>query len=390
MRSERHARLQAELDRRDVPAMLLTCSGAVQYAVGPSVVTGDGGRATHQRTSALVVAGDDRPHLFTPHPDGAPPELADDHVHPALYLESPGGAAAAWDAVCELAGGPPARLAADDLGAALHHSLAGSLGADGLVDAARLLGPARLCKTPDELACIRAAQHLNETAMYEVQRALRPGIRQTDLTGVLLRTAFELGATANSIDPIWQVMGRSRADGPFTTNGDVAFPLVTTDRVLEEGDVLWTDSGLQVHGYNSDFGRTWIVSDDPRPSPRQADQFERWRAVVGAVLDRVRPGATGADLTGAARAAAGGDTPWLAHFYLVHGLGTESAEGPLIGTDAGPEADARLVLAPGMVLVIEPVIWDDGEGGYRSEEIVAVTDEGWVALSDHPYDPFGR
>jgi Xaa-Pro aminopeptidase len=61
----------------------------------------------------------------------------------------------------------------------------------------------------------------------------------------------------------------------------------------------------------------------------------------------------------------------------------------MIGTDAGPDADERLTLAPGMVLVIEPVIWDDGAAGYRAEDIVAVTDDGWVALSDYPYDPYG-
>ncbi len=62
---------------------------------------------------------------------------------------------------------------------------------------------------------------------------------------------------------------------------------------------------------------------------------------------------------------------------------------PLIGTDLGDAFDEGQVLAPGMVLVLEPVIWDDGAAGYRSEDIVAVTDDGWMPLSDHPYDPFG-
>ena len=34
-----------------------------------------------------------------------------------------------------------------------------------------------------------------------------------------------------------------------------------------------------------------------------------------------------------------------------------------------------------MVLVFEPVIWDDGRAGHRSEEIVAVTADGYVRLS---------
>ena len=35
-----------------------------------------------------------------------------------------------------------------------------------------------------------------------------------------------------------------------------------------------------------------------------------------------------------------------------------------------------------MVLVLEPVIWDDGHAGHRSEEIVAVTDADYRWLSE--------
>ncbi len=76
-----------------------------------------------------------------------------------------------------------------------------------------------------------------------------------------------------------------------------------------------------------------------------------------------------------------GTRPWLSYFYLAHGVGTDSAEMPFVGTDLGDEFDASLVLQPGMVLVFEPVIWDDGRAGHRSEEIVAVTADGFVRLS---------
>ena len=45
-------------------------------------------------------------------------------------------------------------------------------------------------------------------------------------------------------------------------------------------------------------------------------------------------------------------------------------------------------MAPGMVMVLEPVIWDDGDGGYRSEEVVVVTETGYRCLSRFPYMPF--
>jgi Xaa-Pro aminopeptidase len=103
------------------------------------------------------------------------------------------------------------------------------------------------------------------------------------------------------------------------------------------------------------------------------------------VLAVVKPGVTGADLTAAARQEEE-RTPWLPHLYLSHGIGVDLAEAPLIGTDLGPEVDEATVLQPGMVLVLEPVIWEDGEGGWRGEEIVAVTDTGWEPLSSFTYE----
>ena len=35
--------------------------------------------------------------------------------------------------------------------------------------------------------------------------------------------------------------------------------------------------------------------------------------------------------------------------------------------DLGPAFDETIVLEPGMVLVLEPVIWEDGEGGWRHD-----------------------
>ena len=223
--------------------------------------------------------------------------------------------------------------------------------------------------------------------MVDALRLLRPGVRQTDLSAAFLRRVFELGATAGGIDPIWQVMAPTRAEGPWTIHGDLAYPTVTTDRFLRHGDVIWVDAGIMWQGYASDYGRTWVVGSGP--NARQEAQFRRWRSVVDAALDILAPGVSALKLGAAATAANDGVRPWITHFYLAHGVGTESAEMPLVGTDFGESFDDALIMQPGMVLVFEPVIWDEGAAGYRSEDIVAVTDSGWVKLSGSTYEPFG-
>ena len=108
------------------------------------------------------------------------------------------------------------------------------------------------------------------------------------------------------------------------------------------------------------------------------------------LLDVTRAGATAAELGRAATKANGGTRPWLPHFYLGHGIGVNAAEMPMIGTDLGDEFDENFVFEPGMVVVLEPVVWEDGTGGYRSEEIVVITEEGWIPLTDYPYHPYGE
>jgi len=383
MRRERHAKIQEQLEAQGLDGLLLLGTSAVSYATGAAAPASDSGRAALMRAVAIVVRGAESPYLLTPHPEGAPPELPADHVRGPACPDLDDGAVGLADMLCELFDGE-AKLGADEVTHPMQRALAGF----DLVPASAVLGPAKLCKTPDELTCIRAAQRINEQAMLDVQPLLRPGVRQTDLTARFLRRIFELGADTNGIDPIWQAMPPTKAAGPWTTHGDVAFPTSSTTRPLRDGDVIWVDTGIHVGGYASDFGRTWIVGTDPKPTARQRAQFRRWRDVMVAVLATCKPGVTGLDLGRAAIDANGDTKPWLEHFYLAHGVGTDSAEMPMIGTDLGEAFDEQLVLAPGMVLVLEPVIWDDGAAGYRSEDIYAITDDGWVQLSDHPYDPF--
>ena len=163
-------------------------------------------------------------------------------------------------------------------------------------------------------------------------------------------------------------------------------PAFITERTLARGDVLWVDTGIMYGGYHSDFGRTWVVGAEP--TSRQQAQYARWREISDAVVAVMRAGVHASDLTAAAMEVCGGDRPWMPHFYLGHGLGIDSAEMPFIGSDLGEAFDQSLVLAPGMVVVLEPILWEDGAAGYRAEEVLLITEDGWEPMTDYPYDPF--
>jgi Xaa-Pro dipeptidase len=384
LRADRQAKIQAQLEAQDIDGLVLLGSAGVAYATGADSPGEDSGRAGLFRPVAIVARGESQPHLYTAYWDGVPSDLPLDHVHGPLFPDLDDGITEFAEALhrhVHLG----ARLGVDEQ----THPMLRALSNYEWSDASNVLGAAKILKTADEVSAIRASQRISELAMESARAALRPGLRQTDLSGIFLRRIFELGATANAIDPIWQVMAPTRAAGPWTIHGDLAFPTSTTDRILREGDVIWVDAGICHRGYASDFGRTWLTSAHPSPTDRQASQFQRWRTVVDAARDVLKPGVSALELGRAAIAANDGVRPWLEHFYLAHGIGTDSAEMPLVGTDLGEAFDASLIMSPGMVLVFEPVIWDDGFAGYRSEDIVAVTDTGWVQLSGFRYDPFG-
>lgn len=388
MYSEVGARLRSAMADQGVDAMILLMNGHVSYATGASWPLLDAGLSHTQRPVAIVVAGDEHPHLFMPFREGASAEfqVPADHRHGPLYLEFDEGVEHLAKTMAELVP-PGATVAVDELTGAMRDAADRLFPGGPPLEAAAVVGAAQLVKTPDEISCIRWACRITEQTMSEVQKQLVPGVSQLELSASFVRRAFELGATANMLDAIWQVMPRSRAEGQWTTHGDLALPLLTTDRRLRAGDVLWTDVSITYGGYCSDFGRTWLVGAEP--SARQQDQFAQWRAILDAALGVTWTGATSGDLARAAIAANGGTKPWLPHFYLGHGIGTYPAETPMIGTDLGEEFDDNFVFPAGMVLVLEPVVWEDGTGGYRSEEIVVITEDGYQSITDYPYTPYG-
>ena len=389
---QRLARLRREMRVRDVHGAVLLHGPNVAYASGFVGDAVDASHAGHRRAVAIVGAADGPPRVHAHGPAGAlaAAALAGSECAPPLWPELDDGVDAAAAAIREVLGDCAGRrVAVDAVTGAM--ARAGVLAEAELVDASRVLGPARVIKTPDELTCIDQAQRWTEQAMVPAQAACVPGATRAEVAGKFLAAlrgdGAGGGACHNVIDPIFQPMPVRRDGGPRSSTGHVAFPTGVDNPVFAQGDLVWVDAGAGYHGYMSDFGRTWVVGRDPTSA--QQSLFERWHAVLAASLGAVRPGATLGDVGRAAWAVEPDETPWLPQFYLAHGTGLDSAEMPMIGTDLGAAFDDGYELKPGMVLVFEPVIWADGVGGYRAEEIVAVTDDGWRPLGGgHHYEPF--
>lgn len=391
LRRARLDRLQDQMRSQGVDGAVLLHPPHVTYATGYVPEAIDASHLIHHRPVAIVPAeGPARLHVhWTDHVHssvGSEPESLDAVLGPPLWPELDDGIEmmmrALHEALGDLAG---TRIAVDAITGAM--ARADVFDKAELTDATRVLGPARLAKTEDEIACIEHAQMTNELAMEIARARCVPGARRSEVAGALLSELRRLGADHNEIDPIFQVMPRRRDQGVQTDQGAVAFPTGIEDPVFAEGDLVWVDSGHGYEGYASDYGRTWIVGRPPNEVEWAC--FREWREIMEATIAAVRPGATLGDVGRAATEANGGDRPWLPHFYLAHGVGLDSAEMPMIGSDLGTEFDDGFVLADGMILVLEPIVWHDGAASYRAEEIVVVTADGCRTLTGSPgYAPF--
>ncbi|MDQ2635968.1 MAG: aminopeptidase P family N-terminal domain-containing protein, partial [Actinomycetota bacterium] len=247
------ARLRDAMREKGVDALILLGNGNVVYATGVSWPLLDAGLSHVERPVAIVLADDPHPHLFMPLREGSSSqcEVPEDHVHPPLYLEFDEGVQQFAKVLADLV---PAgsTVAVDELTGAMRRASSTLFSSGPPSDAAQVVGPAKLVKTPDQISCVRNACRITEEAMVDVQKALAPGVRQVDLSAAFVRRAFELGATANMLEAIWQVMPTTKTSGSvWTTTGDLALPLLTTERRLERGDVLWTDVSITYQGYCS-------------------------------------------------------------------------------------------------------------------------------------------
>ena len=306
-------RLRACMQAQGVDGAVLLGGPNVCYATGHVPVAVDASHANHRRAVAIVSAADGPVRLHAHDPVGEAMPAGVESGDP-LWPELDDGAAALDSAIADVLGDVTGcKVAVDAVTGAM--ARAGVLDGAELVDASRVLGPARVVKTEDELDCIDRAQRQTEQAMIAAQDACVPGVTRAEVAGAFL-AALRDGDTGpgllyrNGIDPIFQPMPTRRDGGPRTSTGHVAFPTGVDNPVYAGGDLVWVDAGVGHHGYMSDFGRTWVAGRGPTAAEQSL--FDRWMAVLDASLAAVRPGATLGDVGRAARAVEPDETPMAA------------------------------------------------------------------------------
>jgi Xaa-Pro dipeptidase len=144
------------------------------------------------------------------------------------------------------------------------------------------------------------------------------------------------------------------------------------------GDVLVTETGAPVWGYNAELERALVIGE---PTDEMRRLFDHTVAAQQVAFDALRPGVTCADVDGAVmRYFEENDLLSYWRQHTGHAIGLRNHEAPFL--DVGDETTVQ----PGMVFTIEPGVYDATIGGFRHSDTVAVTDDGIEILTDYPRD----
>ena len=152
------------------------------------------------------------------------------------------------------------------------------------------------------------------------------------------------------------------------------------DVTIERGALVVVDIGAQGEsGYCSDCTRTFAAGG--APDQAAADDYALVLSAQLAGLGAVRPGAIGGNVDATARevieAAGAGD---LFGHGLGHGTGLDIHEAPTL------RKGSEDILAPGMIVTVEPGIYRPGKWGIRIEDQVVVTESGHEILTGFTKD----
>jgi Xaa-Pro aminopeptidase len=220
----------------------------------------------------------------------------------------------------------------------------------------------RAVKDADEVARIRAACELADTALEQVLADGLVGRTEREVALALEIAMRELGAQRPSFDPII-------ASGPHG-----ALPHAQPrDVVIEPDQLVVIDWGAELDGYCSDCTRT-VATGEIGDHAREIYALVRSAQLSG--LEAVRAGRGGREVDAVARGVidAAGHGQDYGH-GLGHGVGLEVHESPRLSQRSRDE------LRAGNVVSVEPGVYLPGELGVRIEDLVVVTEAGCEILT---------
>ena len=242
----------------------------------------------------------------------------------------------------------------------------------GMIDCTDLLHRERATKTEREITRLQIANNIAEIGLAKFTDVVVPGRTEGEISGLVIAAIMKDGV--GSFGPLRVQAFPQVTSGPQHTAAAWRPCVISTDRMLREGDLAILELGLVADGFWADVTRTCVAGE---ASAKQKELFEVVCEAQEAAEEAASVDVKCSDVDRAAREviAKAGFGDYFVH-VTGHGIGFRYHEpSPTF------HPDSEEVLKAGMVFSVEPGVYLPGFGGISIENDVALTETGKIVLT---------
>ncbi len=211
----------------------------------------------------------------------------------------------------------------------------------------RMLVPdLNLIKRPSQIEGIREASRINTMVLDEVAKQIHVGMTTQEIDDIVR----EFTHSQNAICAPYQFEGYPKSVCT-SINQEVCHGIPARHRKLHDGDIVNVDATTIYKGYYGDASRMFLIGN---VSEARRRLVEETRKCLEVGLEAAKPWNTVGDIGAAIVKYAHSRGYSVVRELGGHGVGVDFHEDPFVSHDA--KAHTGMVLVPGMVLTIEPMI----------------------------------
>ena len=215
-----------------------------------------------------------------------------------------------------------------------------------------------LLKTPEQIAAIRKSADLNTAVLDHVAAHIRPGMSTAEIDQLV----YDYTTTHGGIPAPLNYCGFPKSVCT-SINNVVCHGIPDEHEILEEGDIINVDVSTILDGYYSDASRMFAIET---LSPEAEKLMRVTKECVELGLAAAKPWGHLGDIAHAINSHAQKNGYSVVEEIGGHGIGLEFHEDPFVSyvTPKGSE----MVLVPGMIFTIEPMINEGSPDFFIDEE----------------------
>lgn len=247
----------------------------------------------------------------------------------------------------------------------------------------------KLIKTPEQIEKIKESAKINIAVLDYVSEHIRAGISTEEIDQWVYDETVRRGGIPAPLD--YEGFPKSVCT---SIDDIVCHGIPSTDEILQDGDIINVDVSTIYNGYFSDSSRMFCIGD-VHPEKRRLVEIAKQSIQVG--LDQVKPWGYLGDMGQAINDFVMENGYSVVREIGGHGIGLKFHEEPWVSYVS--KKGTEMVMAPGMIFTIEPMInmgshkvcideeddWtvftEDGSPSAQWEVQVLVTEDGYEIIA---------